>query len=96
MTLRSEDCGKHLLGVQDLLQKHTLSEADITTLTERAKIQKLQVQKFLDESHPESDKIVQKSGQLDATCGNLQSLSAKRLSRLQACFNNPCIMIITN
>ena len=90
--LRSEDYGKHLLGVQDLLQKHTLSEADITTLTERAKSQKLLAKKFLDENHPDSDKITQKSHQLDVACQNLQSLSAKRLSHLQA--SNFCAMCV--
>ena len=37
ISLKSEDYGKHLLGVQDLLQKHSLTEADITTQTDRAK-----------------------------------------------------------
>ena len=37
VTLRSEDYGKHLLGVQDLLQKHKLVEADISSLAERVR-----------------------------------------------------------
>ena len=36
MTL-SDDYGKHLLGVEDLLQKHSLVEADINVLGERVK-----------------------------------------------------------
>ena len=43
VSLKSEDYGKHLLGVQDLLQKHSLSEADITTQTDRAKALKVHV-----------------------------------------------------
>ena len=81
--LKSEDYGKHLLGVQDLLQKHTLSEADITAQRERARALEAQVQKFVEEKHPESAKIVQKSGELDAACQRLQSLSATRLARLK-------------
>ena len=81
--LKSEDYGKHLLGVQDLLQKHTLSEADITTQRERARALEAQVQKFVEEMHPESAKIVQKSGELDAACQRLQSLSVTRLAWLK-------------
>lgn len=33
--LRSEDHGKHLMGVEDLLQKHQLLEADIRVLGDR-------------------------------------------------------------
>ena len=33
----SDDYGKHLLGVQDLLQKHSVAESDITSLNEQAK-----------------------------------------------------------
>ena len=43
MSLKSEDYGKHLLGVQDLLQKYSLTEADITTQTDRAKALKVRL-----------------------------------------------------
>jgi len=33
--LRSDDYGRHLMGVEDLLQKHNLLEADIKTIEER-------------------------------------------------------------
>lgn len=33
--LGSEDFGKHLMGVEDLLQKHSLLEADVRVLGER-------------------------------------------------------------
>ena len=75
--------GKQLLGVQELLQKHTLSEADITAQRERARALEAQVQKFVEEKHPESAKIVQKSRELDAVCQRLQSLSATRLAQLK-------------
>ncbi len=82
-TLKSEDHGKHLLGVQDLIQKHTLMEADITTQTERAKTLKAQMQKFLDEKHTDAAKIVAKISELDSACQRMESLSKARLSRLQ-------------
>lgn len=37
LRLLSDDYGKHLLGVEDLLQKHSLVEADINVLGERVK-----------------------------------------------------------
>ena len=37
MRLLSDDYGKHLIGVEDLLQKHSLVEADINVLGERVK-----------------------------------------------------------
>lgn len=83
MTLKSEDYGKHLLGVQDLIQKHTLSETDMTTQTEWAKTLKTQAQKFVQEKHPDSSKITSKANELDAACGRLHAHSKHRLSMLQ-------------
>lgn len=37
MLLLSQDYGKHLLGVEDLLQKHALVEADIAIQADRVK-----------------------------------------------------------
>ena len=81
--MKSEDYGKHLLGVQDLVQKHSLMEADITTQAERAQILKSQAGTFLDEKHPDTTKIVAKISELDAACQNMESLSKKRLGRLE-------------
>lgn len=36
--LLTDDYGKHLMGVEDLLQKHSLVEADINVLGERVKV----------------------------------------------------------
>jgi len=49
MSLQSEDYGKHLLSVQDLLQKHSLLEADVVTITERVKVVNGQASKFIDQ-----------------------------------------------
>jgi len=43
----SEDYGKHLLGVQDLLQKHSLVEADIAAMADRVKSVNEQAESFL-------------------------------------------------
>ena len=47
--LLSDDYGKHLLGVEDLLQKHSLVEADINVLGERVKQVVQHSQRFLEE-----------------------------------------------
>ena len=82
-SLKSEEYGKHLLGVQDLLQKHRLVEADITGLTERTRGLKLQTGKFLEEGHPDSAKITAKSSELDTAAQRLETLATTRLARLQ-------------
>ena len=97
--MKSEDYGKHLLGVQDLIQKHTLSETDITTQTEWAKTLKTQAQKFVEEKHPDSAKITSKANELDAACERLHTHSKHRLSMLQVrkdlCFISPRSIIIS-
>lgn len=47
LRLLTDDYGKHLMGVQDLLQKHALVEADINVLGERVKAVVQQSQRFL-------------------------------------------------
>ena len=49
MRLLSDDYGKHLLGVEDLLQKHSLVEADINVLGERVKQVVMHSHRFLEE-----------------------------------------------
>ena len=83
LTLKSEDYGKHLLGVQDLLQKHTLTETDISTQKDRAKLLATQVTRFAREGHPDRAKIEQKGVELEAACQRLSQLAGARLGRLQ-------------
>lgn len=47
MSLLSEDYGKHLLGVEDLLQKHSLVEADIAAQADRVQSVNEQADVFL-------------------------------------------------
>ena len=96
VTLKSEDYGKHLLGVQDFIQKHTLSEADITSQTERAKSLKTQAHKFVEEKHPDSAKIISKTSELDAACERLRTSSEHRLSMLQVQWKSISVSLVHN
>lgn len=44
--MQSPDFGKHLLGVENLLQKHALIEADIAVQAERVRTAKAAALKF--------------------------------------------------
>jgi len=52
--LQSEDYGKHLMGVEDLLQKHSLLEADIKVVGERVKSVNGQAGNFVDGEFPDA------------------------------------------
>ena len=82
-SLKSEDYGKHLLSVQDLLQKHTLTEGDIKALSEQAKSLSTQAQTFIDDKHPDSATIVKRQTQLETASLELQQLAINRLEKLK-------------
>lgn len=46
MLLLSQDYGKHLLGVEDLLHKHALVEADIAIQADRVKMVTTNAKKY--------------------------------------------------
>ncbi|KAM7385200.1 hypothetical protein PAMP_001295 [Pampus punctatissimus] len=50
MMLLSQDYGKHLLGVEDLLQKHALVEADISIQADRVRNVNSNAQKFANDT----------------------------------------------
>ncbi|XP_063047258.1 spectrin beta chain, non-erythrocytic 1-like isoform X3 [Engraulis encrasicolus] len=50
MQLLSQDYGKHLLGVEDLIQKHALVEADIAIQADRVKAVNANAQRFITET----------------------------------------------
>ena len=52
--MRSEDYGKHLLDVENLLQKHTLVESQIQSQGESVQRLNNITQKFIKAKHPES------------------------------------------
>lgn len=86
--LLTDDYGKHLMGVEDLLQKHSLVEADINILGERVKVVVQNSQKFLSDD-PESYKpcdpeiIVSRVQQLEDAYAELVRLAVERRSRLE-------------
>ena len=58
--LLSEDYGKHLLGVEDLLQKHSLVEADIAAQADRVQAVNEQAEAFLNMEPQEDGKQEQR------------------------------------
>ena len=60
MLLLSQDYGKHLLGVEDLLQKHALVEADISIQADRVRNVNRNAQKFADDMEGESARRIQR------------------------------------
>lgn len=51
--LQSEDYGKHLLGVDDLIQKHSLLESDINVIGSRVQTITAEAQKYVDTEFPD-------------------------------------------
>ncbi|VDL98418.1 unnamed protein product [Schistocephalus solidus] len=84
--LKSEDYGKHLMGVEDLLQKHGLLEADIRVLDGRLNHVLEQAQVFIDCNFPDNidyrpiePEVVEKRGRdLRAAYDQLHDLAATR------------------
>ncbi|CAH0387321.1 unnamed protein product [Bemisia tabaci] len=87
--LLSDDYGKHLMGVEDLLQKHNLVEADINVLGERVKSVVQQSQRFLDQETTEGYRpcdptiIVERVQQLEDAYAELVKLAVERRARLE-------------
>lgn len=70
MLLLSQDYGKHLLGVEDLLQKHALVEADIGIQADRVRNVNSNAQKFANDTDGESDgqfSVTVRTGDQDST-----------------------------
>ncbi|XP_028314612.1 spectrin beta chain, non-erythrocytic 1-like isoform X2 [Gouania willdenowi] len=88
MLLLSQDYGKHLLGVEDLLHKHSLVEADISIQAERVKTVRDTANSFsLDQSgyRPcDPQLIVDRVSHLDFCYQELLQLAAERRARLEA------------
>ncbi|XP_070577536.1 spectrin beta chain, non-erythrocytic 1-like isoform X2 [Ptychodera flava] len=90
MRLLSEDYGKHLMGVEDLLQKHALLDADIAVQGDRVKSVNKQATKFLGPTSPEAagyrpiDPAIVKDRieHLDSSYAELLNLAAERRNRL--------------
>ncbi|XP_076879615.1 spectrin beta chain, non-erythrocytic 1 isoform X2 [Brachyhypopomus gauderio] len=87
MLLLSQDYGKHLLGVEDLLQKHALVEADIAIQADRVRAVNASAQRFAvnDEGYKPCDPqvICDRVAHLEFCYQELTQLAAERRARLE-------------
>ncbi|XP_042201475.1 spectrin beta chain, non-erythrocytic 1-like isoform X2 [Callorhinchus milii] len=85
--LHSQDYGKHLHGVEDLLQTHTLVEADIAVQAERVKNVNAAAEKFTskeEEYKPCDPEVVRdRIDHLDESYGELCRLCSERWEKLE-------------
>uniref|UniRef100_A0A3Q2X3G5 Spectrin beta chain, non-erythrocytic 1 n=1 Tax=Haplochromis burtoni TaxID=8153 RepID=A0A3Q2X3G5_HAPBU len=80
MLLLSQDYGKHLLGVEDLLQKHALVEADIAIQADRVKAVTANANKH----SPCDPQVIQdRVAHLEFCYQELTQLAAERRARLE-------------
>ena len=63
--MSSEDCGRDLGGVQNLLKKQQLLERDIKAREDRLKELEDQARKFVMEQHFDADSIDEKQRNID-------------------------------
>uniref|UniRef100_A0A665VTE2 Spectrin beta chain n=1 Tax=Echeneis naucrates TaxID=173247 RepID=A0A665VTE2_ECHNA len=87
MLLLSQDYGKHLLGVEDLLQKHALVEADIGIQADRVRNVNSNAQKFANNSEgytPCDPQIIRdRVAHMEFCYQELTQLAAERRARLE-------------
>ncbi|XP_039594856.1 spectrin beta chain, non-erythrocytic 1 isoform X2 [Polypterus senegalus] len=87
MLLLSQDYGKHLLGVEDLLQKHTLVEADIGIQADRVKAVNASAQKFAHDGEgykPCDPQVIRdRVAHMEFCYQELCQLAAERRARLE-------------
>ncbi|KAK5602793.1 Spectrin beta chain, non-erythrocytic 1, partial [Crenichthys baileyi] len=87
MLLLSQDYGKHLLGVEDLLQKHAMVEADIAIQADRVRNVNRNAQKFASDSDgykPCDPQIIRdRVAHMEFCYQELKQLAAERRARLE-------------
>ncbi|XP_055520757.1 spectrin beta chain, non-erythrocytic 1-like isoform X2 [Leucoraja erinacea] len=85
--LQSQDFGKHLHGVEDLLQTHTLVEADIAVQAERVKTVTTGAQRFStnEEGYKPCDPEIvrERAAHLERCYGELCELAGERRAKLE-------------
>ena len=88
--LQSEDYGKHLMGVEDLLQKHALLESDIHVVGDRVKSVNGQAERFVTADFPDAggykpcdpQVVNDRMSHLEAAYEELLQLASDRRTRL--------------
>uniref|UniRef100_A0A3B3VDV9 Spectrin beta chain, non-erythrocytic 1 n=1 Tax=Poecilia latipinna TaxID=48699 RepID=A0A3B3VDV9_9TELE len=87
MLLLSQDYGKHLLGVEDLLQKHALVEADISIQADRVRNVNRNAQKFASDTDgykPCDPQVIRdRVAHMEFCYQELNQLAAERRARLE-------------
>ncbi|ODM93367.1 Spectrin beta chain, partial [Orchesella cincta] len=92
MRLLSDDYGKHLMGVEDLLQKHSLVEADINVLGDRVKAVVQNSQRFISDDYEtglegfrpaDPAAVMERVTQLEEAYAELVKLAVERRTRLE-------------
>ncbi|XP_043992845.1 spectrin beta chain, non-erythrocytic 1-like [Gambusia affinis] len=87
MLLLSQDYGKHLLGVEDLLQKHALVEADISIQADRVRNVNSNAQKFASDTDgykPCDPQVIRdRVAHMEFCYQELNQLAAERRARLE-------------
>uniref|UniRef100_W4VRA2 Putative karst n=1 Tax=Corethrella appendiculata TaxID=1370023 RepID=W4VRA2_9DIPT len=78
----SEDCGPHLLGVEELLQAHSLQELQVTTLGETQRRYMRQGEAYKKSCQKDFPQLEQKLSELDQLYKELQKNAATRREKL--------------
>ncbi|XP_078592218.1 spectrin beta chain, non-erythrocytic 5-like isoform X2 [Branchiostoma floridae x Branchiostoma japonicum] len=86
--VQSEDYGKHLFGVEDLLQKHQLMEAHVKSLGQRVDRVNVKGNSFIGSQHAESATIQKKLEDVSANYDRLKTRSGIRRSKLEDGLNH--------
>ncbi|XP_076313686.1 LOW QUALITY PROTEIN: spectrin beta chain, non-erythrocytic 5-like [Tachypleus tridentatus] len=81
--LYSEDCGSHLLSVEDFLQKHSLLELQIASQGETIKKFSQQAQTFISKQHKEAPLLKKGIDKLNSEYFNLVNLAQSRRAKLE-------------
>ncbi|GFT80923.1 spectrin beta chain, non-erythrocytic 5 [Nephila pilipes] len=79
----TEDLGRHLLAVEDLLQKHSLVEAHITSQGDTIKKLNKQALSYINDGHKEAPILQKRLNKLNAEYDNLVNLATNRRTKLE-------------
>ncbi|XP_066999614.1 spectrin beta chain, non-erythrocytic 5 isoform X3 [Anabrus simplex] len=80
---QSGDVGQHLIAVEDLLQKHSLAELQVTSLGETQRRLGRQGQQYVSSGNREAVLLEQRLNQLNAAYNDLMESSKARRARLE-------------
>ncbi|XP_064623906.1 spectrin beta chain, non-erythrocytic 2-like isoform X3 [Lineus longissimus] len=80
--LKSEDYGKHLMAVEDLLHQHSLVDAQVNNMGRRVAGLNKKAQELMDEDHPSSDILSSNLDDLNENFENIYNLCNSRKNQL--------------